>query len=325
MKVLMNFKKAWGLSGGASSFLSTLQNRLKREGLVFTDRIEENFDIALLNALTDGLSLNEVRRIHAKKRPVIHRKVGYRVSGSPDMREMTDGVVWGDKLQVEFSPYIHHTVFQSQYSRDVFLSSGFVGDYSVIHNGVDTGIFNQTVGSGLFGMGSRCDRAYWDGASVFRLAIVTWSKDENKGFAEYCLFDEALDRLPNVEIWFIGRCPDAVRFRNIKTFSARGKRRLAALLKQCHGFVQMARWETCSNALIEAINCGLPAIYVDSGSNREIAADYGVVYQGSPEAAIDALQTHYSLLAERVKSNPFSIDHAAQSYVSMIERVMRKS
>ncbi len=322
MQVLMNFREAFWLSGGAKSFLAGLRRRLRREGISFTRRIEDHFDLALLNALTDGLTLDQVRRIHARGKPVIHRKVGYRVSGSAQMRAMTNEVTLGDRLQIEMSPFIHHTVFQSNYSRDTFLSSGFVGDYTVILNGADTGVFNQSVTSWLPGFGNSRPRPYWNGSSTFRLAIVTWSMDLHKGFAEYQQFDAALERMRDVEIWFIGRCPPEIRFRNIRMFAARGHRRLAGLLKQCHGFIQMARFETCSNALIEAINCGLPAIYLDSGSAREIAVDYGVEYLGSAEGAITALMSRYDELAERTQSNPYAIDRVAAEYLNLINNVM---
>lgn len=324
MRVLMNFREAFWLSGGANSFLAGLRRRLKREGITFTRRREAGFDIALLNALTDGLTLDDVRRICDCGKPVVHRKVGYRVSGAARMRESKDGVVWGDRLQIEFSPFVHHTIFQSQYSRETFLAEGFGGDHTVIANGVDTTIFNQSVTRWPCGQGGVRPRPSWDGKSVFRLAIVTWSKDPNKGFEEYLQFDEALDRMKDVEIWFIGRWPEDVRFRNIRTFSPRGHRRLAHLLKRCHGFLQMARFETCSNALLEAINCGLPAIYLDSGSAREIAADYGVEYRGSPQEAIVELMANYAELARRTRDNPYTIDRAAADYLRLLDTSLNR-
>jgi glycosyltransferase involved in cell wall biosynthesis len=325
MKIFMNFRKALWLSGGANSFLSGLRAHLEQDGFTFTNNIEDNFDLAFLNALTDGLTLEQVKRIHARGKPIIHRKVGYVVSGSKEMRAVHNGIVHGDQLQIDFSPYVSHTVFQSNYSRDVFLTSGFTGNYTVIPNGVNTETFNTTETIWPFGFGRIKPRKNWDGHSTFRLAIVSWSKDKNKGFDDYLQFDEALNHLKNVEIWFIGRHPSSVHFKNIKTFSARGHRRLASLLKQCHGFIQMARCETCSNALIEAINCGLPPIYLDSGSNREIACNYGIEYQNAPVQAIETLQRQYNTLIENIRSNPFTMDRAAQDYITLIKNVTATS
>jgi glycosyltransferase involved in cell wall biosynthesis len=322
MRILMNFREALWLSGGANSFLATLRRRLKRHGVTFTRRLSDDFDLALLNALTDGLDLDQVRRIHARGKPIIHRKVGYRVSGSALMRSVKDGVVHGERLQIEFSPFVQHTVFQSEYSRDTFLSEGFSGDYSVIRNGVDNGTFNRTFRSSLFGAGDET-LPFWDGKSTFRLAIVTWSMDPNKGFEDYEAFDAALGGLKNVEIWFVGRIPEGVRFRNFRVFSPRGHRCLAGILKQCHGFIQMAQHETCSNALIEAMSCGLPVIYRDSGSARELAEPCGVIYQDRPLDAIWELMSRYEVLAPKACREELFIDRVATRYLNLIEDVCR--
>lgn len=322
MQVLMNFRETVWLSGGANSFLSSLRRRLRQDGIEFVNQPRKGFDIALLNALTDGLTLERLKAIHAYGKPVVHRKVGYVVSGSAQMRAVQDGVVWGDRLQIEMSPYIHHSVFQSRYSHDTFAAEGFLGKSSIITNGVDTDIFHQSVSCGLWGSGNRSRRSFWDGRSTFRLAIATWSKDPAKGFDEYLRFDEALEGMGNVEIWFIGRHPPDVLFRNIRCFGARGHRRLAKLLRNCHGFIQMARSETCSNAMLEAINCGLPVIYLNSGSSKELASNYGVEYCGDPAESIANLQTQYPDLSERTIDNPYSIELAAKEYLKLIHEVL---
>lgn len=322
MKILMNFREALWLSGGANSFLASMRREMLKKGIRFVSEPQKGFDIALVNALTDGLTLDKIKAIYGYGKPVIHRKVGYIVSGSAQMRAVQNGVVWGDRLQIEMSPYIHHTIFQSRYSQETFVVEGFAGENSVIPNGVDTDIFHPYVSQRLWGFGASAVRPLWDGNSTFRLAIVSWSKDPAKGFDEYLRFDEALENMRNVEIWFIGRLPSEVKFRNIRCFTARGHSRLAKLLRQCHAFIQMARLETCSNALLEAINCGLPVIYLNSGSAKEFASDYGIEYCGEPAAAIVALKAQYSELARRALDNPYSIERATSDYLKLIQKVM---
>ena len=131
LRVFINFTEVRGPYGGTNSFLKTLWHWLRQQGVEVTNMVDSSFDVALLSGLTDGVELSFVKAIAARGVPIVHRKVGYRVSGSREMRRMTDGVVWGDKLQIEFTPHISHTVFQSEYSRDVFQDSGFDGPYSV--------------------------------------------------------------------------------------------------------------------------------------------------------------------------------------------------
>lgn len=322
MRVLMNFKETFWLSGGANSFLRSLRACLKKKGFTFTSNHKNGFDIALLNALTNNLSLDDVKRISEYGKPIFHRKVGYRVSGSASLREVKGGMVLGDKLQMAFSPFVHYSIFQSQYSRDAFLAQGFVGDHSIIPNGVDNAIFNQFENTLPFGLGKSKPRNYWNKNIPFRLAIMTWSKDPKKGFSEYQLFDEKVKQKKNVEIWFIGRKPDNVRFQNIRTFTPRSHQLLAHLLKQCHGFIQMAEHETCSNATLEAINCGLPVIYLASGSSEEIAGKYGVRYTGNPCEAIEKLMLKYKDLISKTKENPYLIENVANQYLQLFEKVL---
>lgn len=322
MRVYMNFKETFWLSGGANSFLRSLRACLRKKGFTFTSSYKNGFDIALLNALTNNLSLDDVKRIYDYGKPIIHRKVGYRVSGSPSLRTVEEGMVLGDKLQNAFSPFVHHTIFQSRYSRDAFIAQGFVGDHSIIPNGVDTAIFNQLETTLPFYLMKSKPRIFWSKNIPFRLAIVTWSKDPNKGFEQYQRFDQELTRRKDIEIWFIGRKPDNVHFQNIRMFSPRSHRGLAHLLKQCHGFLQMAQFETCSNATLEAINCGLPVIYLASGSSEEIAKEYGVRYTGNPEEAVEKLIREYDNLVKKTKENPYSINNTASQYLQRFAQLV---
>jgi glycosyltransferase involved in cell wall biosynthesis len=321
----MNFQETFRLSGGANSFLSSLRLHLKKRGFQFTNDPTTGFDLALLNALTDGLTLEKIKEIHSYGKPIIHRKVGYRVSGPPELRFQKNGIVQGDLLQIEMSPYVHHTIFQSQYSYNNFINQGFKGDYSIILNGVDTENFNpygkRKIINSLF-QNNKNSYPKWCKNQSFRLAIVTWSKDKNKGFDKYIEFDRALNEQSNLEIWFIGRYPSDVRFKNIKVFKPCNHKKLGNMLRSCHGFIQMAQHETCSNALLEAINCGLPVIYLDSGSNKEIAENYGVKYVGDPRSSINKLQENYEQYSKKVRFNPYSIEHSAIAYVDIFRKLM---
>lgn len=316
MRVYLNFKAVRGPYGGANSFLRALVHALRKEGVTFVYDPDGRFDVALLNALTNDIDVAFVRRIAERGIPIVHRKVGYRASGSADMRAFDpDGVVHGDRLQLDFSPYLAHTVFQSEYSRDVFLAGGFEGDHTVIHNGVDEHIFNQR--AGLRG----APRTTWTKGSPLRIVVSTWSADPLKGFTEYEAIDTQLVGRDDVSVTVVGRLPDAVRFRAIRREGPYARRRLARSLKARHVLLQLALWETCSNALLEGIACGLPPIYIDSGSNRELANPYGVEYRGDFAAAVDEMRERYIDLQESTRSHPYRISIAAPRYLEILESV----
>jgi glycosyltransferase involved in cell wall biosynthesis len=319
MRVFMNFSEVPGPYGGANSFLRTLRKALGERGVEVTNDERSTFDVALLNALTDDLDLALVRRV-ADRAPVIHRKVGYRVSGSPEMRRVVDGIVWGDRVQLEFTPYLAHTIFQSAYSRAVFAAGGFDGPSTVIHNGVDENIFNLEQRVGLFRR-RRARRRFWNGREPLRVIISTWSTDENKGFSDYREIDRQLGSVADVRLSLVGRVPEGTQFHSIAVHRPVARHRLADTLRQAHVLLQLARFETCSNALIEGINCGLPAIYLDSGSNGEIAGAYGVTYEGDFVDAVGRARDVYDDVVRRIPSNPYRIGLAVDQYLRVLQEV----
>lgn len=323
MRVYINFKAVSGPYGGANSFLKTLTRAFQQRGVQVTNNVLDKYDIALLNALTENIDLDFVKRIAARGVPIVHRKVGYKVSGGPHMRRVVDGVVWGDKLQLDFSPYLTHTIFQSDYSREVFLQSGFHGNYSVIPNGVDESVFNTAAPRTLIPwFRKKASRTYWDGNEPLRVVISSWSKDYNKGFEEYSELDRYLYGQKDVKVTLIGRKPREIKFRNIKMLRPRRHPALADTLKKAHVLLQLARFETCSNALIEGINCGLPVIFLDSGANKEMGQDYGVEFQGNFETALDAIRLGYYQYISRIPENPYRIGVVAEKYLSLLNKVL---
>ena len=310
MRIYINFRPVRGPYGGANAFLRALTAEFGRLGIRVVRDPGKPYDVALLNALTLDIDVEFVARVAERGAPIVHRKVGYRASGSSEMRAVgEDGAVHGDVLQLEFTPYVAHSIFQSAYSRDVFIAAGFEGPHSVVHNGVDESIFHQR------------RRTTWNRREPLRIAVSTWSTDMLKGFDDYLRIDSELEGRHDVEVTLYGRAREDARFRNIREGGAHRRRPLARRLRSSHALLQLARWETCSNALLEGINCGLPPIYLDSGSNKEIAEPYGVEFRGDFSAAVDELRDRYDELQARTRANPYRMPAVARRYVEILESV----
>jgi glycosyltransferase involved in cell wall biosynthesis len=311
--VLVNFSLREGAYGGANAFLRTLTAELRRRGVQTTADRGARADVALLNALTDGLELDDVRSIADRGIPVVHRKTGYRGRGAPGLRQVVGGVVVGDAHQVAFDPWVAHTVFQSRYSRDVFAAAGHRGPSSVIVNGVDPAVFSPA------GHAPRRPGEPW------RVVVSSWSSDENKGYPEYRRIDAQLGGMDGVELTLVGRPPAGTRFAHVRVLPPQPPAALAATLRGGHVVLQLARWETCSNALLEGMACGLPAVYLDSGANAEIAGPYGVAYDGRLAAALEELEPRYEEIAGRLREQPFRIGPVADRYVALLEAVAART
>lgn len=316
MRVYVNVRTRRGAYGGANAFLRALFDELRGRGVEIVHDLSAPPDVALLNALTGGIDLELVRLVAASA-PVVHRKTGFRVSGTDEQRRVEEnGVVAADRTQVEFGPHLAHSVFQSEYSRGVFRLAGFDGPHTVIHNGVDERVFNTCVRRGP--LRRAVTRDWWDGSTPIRVVVSTWSADERKGFAGYRLIDEQVEGRSDVELRLVGRVPEGTCFRNIRVLRPRGRERVAAVLRDSHVLLTLSEHETCSNAIIEGINCGLPVIYLDSGANAELAAPYGVPFDGSFVDALDRIRSDYRELADRTRDNPYRIGNVAPRYLDVL-------
>lgn len=318
MRAYLNFTPRHGPYGGANAFLRTLMGELERLGVTFTTDPTAAVDVALVNALTDGIGIEDVARIAERGVPIVHRKTGYRGRGIDALRAEVDGVIVGDRIQVELSAYATHSIFQSRYSRDVFVGSGFVGSYSVIPNGVDERVFDMMERPRFR---APRERRWWSPGARLELVVSSWSTDPSKGFAEYARIDEALSGRKDVGLTIVGRTPRGTRFRAARVHRPVPSTRLAALLKRRHVILQLTQWESCSNALIEGLNCGLPAIYLESGANPEVAEPYGTPYRGSIDDALTAVRERYREIVERLPDNPYRISLVGRRYLHLLEAV----
>jgi glycosyltransferase involved in cell wall biosynthesis len=113
-----------------------------------------------------------------------------------------------------------------------------------------------------------------------RLISVSWSDNLNKGAPVYQWLDDHLD-WGRYEYTFVGRSP--VSFQNIHTLSPITSEALAKELRQNDVFITASRNDPCSNSLIEALACGLPALYLGSGGHSEIVGEAGFAFQSAEE------------------------------------------
>ncbi|MTI11403.1 glycosyltransferase [Curvivirga aplysinae] len=321
MNIFINRKAVSGPWGGENSFMGALCKDLKNNGHTIVTTLDNKIDIALINALT-LIDINTVKTLHSRNIPIIHRKVGFIVSGSEEIRAVHNGVVEGDRRQIEFSPYIRHSVFQSQYSYDFFTREGFEGPHSIIHNGVDEKKFNLNNRS-LFGLKEE-PRRFWDGKEPFKILIVSWSNDKNKGFHYYEEIDKQLAGREDVKFTFAGRRPEGLEFKNIKTYPPQNHKKLANLYRSHHALLFLGREETCSNTILEGINCGLPIIFHNSGASPETAGPYGTVFGNDIFSCIETIQRNYLDIVKNIPNNPYKISQVAPKYRKIIDDVYRE-
>jgi glycosyltransferase involved in cell wall biosynthesis len=280
--------------GGSNQFLIALRGELERRGL----RVAAN----LVSPRTRACVVNSYVFDERALRRMLHPgcRVVHRLDGPLSVyRGSDDGT--DEYLSRVNLALADVTVFQSRYSLEACHALGLeFREPRVIPNAVDPGIFHPPA-----------KRAPLDGRPV-RLITTSWSDNPNKGAGTLARLEEVLDP-GRFELTFVGR--SKVTFRRTQTVPPVGSERVAELLREHDAFVMPSRHESCSNALLEALACGLPAVYVASGGNAEIVGEAGVPFAGDDDAVAAVERLAGELEERRRRIAVPSLEEVATRYL----------
>jgi len=200
-------------------------------------------------------------------------------------------------------------IFQSNWSRTKFctLFPFLTTKNIVIHNGVSQAIFSPFITKSI----------------SFPISIVSasWSPNPNKGFDRLTFLDEHLD-FDQFRLSFCGNSP--VSFKNIKVYPAMNSSELASFYSTQHIFLQTSYIESCSNALIEAISCGLYPIVPFNSSHPEMIPLYGSLYKTNSEilTTLNNIISNPSLMQSESltrQASSYNIDKTASLYIDFAD------
>ena len=90
------------------------------------------------------------------------------------------------------------------------------------------------------------------------------------------------------------------------------------MLRQHDVYLTASEDDPCSNALVEALSCGLPAVYRRSGGHPELVKDGGVAFDRTEDipTCLDALSSDYAAIRARVAAPAMS--EVAAAYLSVM-------
>jgi glycosyltransferase involved in cell wall biosynthesis len=209
--------------------------------------------------------------------------------------------------------FANATIFQSEWSRKINYKLGLKKKKNeiVISNAPDSKIFNSE-GKIKFSLKRKT-----------KIIATSWSNNWNKGFKDYMWLDNNLD-FNKYEMIFVGNLPDNFEFKNIKHVKPLNSFDLAEKLKNSDIFITSSKKDPCSNSLIEAIHCGLPAIALNDGGHPEIIKKGGILYNKIEDVPnlINKIKKNYYFYKKAISIN--SIDKIGHRYFSFIERILTK-
>jgi glycosyltransferase involved in cell wall biosynthesis len=257
-------------TGGGNQFLRALVRELDGRGLeVELNRLSGGTEACLFNSF--NFDFERLRRFARPECRLVHR-----VDGPVGVyRGFDDGT---DARIAELNRELADaTVLQSRYSLERHRELGLeLADPVVIPNAVDPALFFPPE-----------RRKPLDGRPV-RVIASSWSDNPRKGADTLAWLDRHLDG-GRYEVTFAGRAPR--RFERIRAVGAVDSRRVAELLRAHDVYLAPSHDDPCSNALLEALACGLPAVFRESGGHPELVGEAGVPFRDDEQlpAALDRL------------------------------------
>lgn len=283
--------------GGGNQFLLALKAELERQGL----RVGVNY----VGPRTRGILVNSMQVdeafVRAHMRPGV--RVVHRVDGPISLYRGTGDAEVDRGIAALNARLAHATVLQSRYSADAHarLDIRFV-DPHVIPNAPDPALFHPPA--------TPLPRA-----AKLRVISTAWSDNPNKGAATYAWLDRNLD-FTRIEYTFAGRIQGT--FRNIRVVPPLASAPLAELLRAHDVYLTASLHDPCSNALLEALACGLPAVHARSGGHAELASAAGLGFDEAPEipALLDRMAAELEAARARIALMPLS--EVARAYRALL-------
>jgi len=287
--------------GGGNQFLKSLKKHFQSQG-VYEDDVQKA-DVVLFNS---HQHIEEVAKAKFRRRQAIFV---HRIDGPMKLyNKMSDRR--DDIVSVANRYMADATVFQSNWSRKQNYRMGLSKSNidTVINNAPDSVVFN------------RCKKAEFTRGRKIRLIATSWSVNWNKGFSAYQWLDQNLD-FEKYEMTFVGKTP--VEFRNIRHVQLLPSEDLAGHLKQSDIFIFASAIEACSNSLLEALHCGLPAVGINQSSTPELIAKGGEVFDthGEIPELIEKIAGRYAQYQAAISNPP--MEQVGKQYYDFINEVRR--
>lgn len=272
--------------GGGNQFLLALSKELSKRGFdVGNNTVGKKTKVGLFNSFEfDQKKLKRYRGKYGAH--MMQRLAGpigvYRGEETPIDREL-----WA--LNAE---YADATIFISDYSYKKYLELGLVfKEPHIILNASDPEIFHR-----------KGRIAPPDGTRKIKLIATAWSDNPRKGGPFLAWLDDHLDH-SRYELTFVGRTRSA--FKGARVIPPVTSEELANILRQNDIYIAPSQDDPCSNALVEALTCGLPTLFLRSGGHPELVKEGGEGFTTNEEALtlIDKITSDYSSYQNKI-SNP---------------------
>ncbi|MEO5354516.1 MAG: glycosyltransferase [Magnetococcus sp. XQGC-1] len=313
MKVSIGMHIQPGAWGGGNQFGKALCAYLQSQGVTVVHNLDTtDLDLILLAEPDRKLRISAfdhtdiLRYLLLKNRQCL---VVHRINNTSEARQDTKKTF--NHYRIHANYIADHTVFVSAWVRDRYKESGF-GDrpHSIILNGADHTLWKPNTAKTSTGG---------------KLKVVThhWSNHWNKGFDIYQRLDHMLadphwsNRL---EFTYIGRLPDGFTLQNSHHIPPLSGQDLAEELGRHDLYLTAARHESGGNHNLEGALCGLPLIYLNSGSMAEYCDGFGIAFEEhSFEEKLEQMLVQHTDWSLKMAHFPHTSQKMSHQYLQLFQ------
>jgi len=314
MKISIGSKIVEGPWGGGNLFVKNISSFLQKNGhKVIYDLTDPDIDLILLtdprsrkesSSTFNHIDIEKYKKYVNKNVAVVQR------INECDERKNTSGT---NEIYLTASKTADHVIFVSAWLKNLYVNLGLDNKKSsVILAGSNSEIFNS------------------NSLAVpinHKIKIVThhWSSHVNKGFKIYDKIDKMLlqeswrDR---IEFTYIGNPSPDYKLSNSRFINPLAGKELANELKRHHLYVTASINEPSGNHHIEAAQCGLPVLFLQSGGIPEYCDGFGVSFVDDFEEQLDYMIKNYAKFQENMKNYPFNSEKMCEEFLEKFNEVI---
>jgi len=221
--------------------------------------------------------------------------------GKPLIKRM-DGVFWHSSLISRNIPLNYaasiadKVIFISDYSKDSYfkLYGDSLKSYCVVHHWVDPRIFHLDPIAFKRKRDKKRD-------FVFAASASDWERPE-KRYSDLLLFANTFP----VQILLIGKADFSTPDNISKVGYLTNPEDISTILNEADGFLNLTYRDPATKTIPQAISCGLPVLYADSGGVSEMVWQYGVGIQEENDIAFSTSIPHLSKIRLKLGFEEFT-------------------
>ena len=301
MKIKIIYEFNDGPWGGANQFLKALRKELQDEKIYTENDAEADvFIINSINAFKDLWNIYNLRRKYPQK-VFIHR-----VDGPVFLIRGKDDYIDKGIFQIN-NMFADATIYQTQWSKEKCIERGMKDNKPsvTICNGCNKDIFFPKDNKDI--------------QTKIKIIATSWSNNWNKGFKYYQYLDEHID-IKNYTFTFVGNSP--VQFINGTIIPPVNSKELGDILRDSDIYITASKNDPCSNSLIEALCCQLPAVVLKDGGHPFILQGGGETFE-TPEEMMSAIKKVAENIQKYKENVPdYDIRVISKDYVDFAKKVV---